>query len=49
MQYMNVSAERRPRRRSSVFDYEQSLMFGQYREDLADFALTQGLYVLVGG
>lgn len=29
------------RRRSSVMDYEQSIMFGQYREDLANFALTQ--------
>jgi hypothetical protein len=29
------------RRRSSVMDYEQSLMFGQYREQLANFALIQ--------
>ncbi len=29
------------RRRSSVMDYEQSLMFGQYREQLANFALVQ--------
>lgn len=38
-----TAAERRAanRRRSSVMDYEQSLMFGQYREDLANFALTQ--------
>lgn len=31
----------RSRRSSSVWDYEQSVMFGQYREDLADFALTE--------
>ncbi|CAG2115079.1 unnamed protein product, partial [Medioppia subpectinata] len=29
------------RRRSSVLDYEQSLMFGQYREKLANFASIQ--------
>ena len=29
------------RRRSSVLDYEQSLMFGQYREKLSNFAVTQ--------
>lgn len=29
------------RRRSSVLGYEQSLMFGQYREQLASFARTQ--------
>lgn len=29
------------RRRSSVMDYEQSLMFGQYREQLANFASIQ--------
>lgn len=28
-------------RRSSVLNYEQSLMFGRYREDLAKFALLQ--------
>lgn len=28
-------------RRSSVFNHEQTLMFGQYREDLATFALAQ--------
>ncbi len=40
----NVTAQERRsanRRRSSVMDYEQSIMFGQYREDLANFALTQ--------
>lgn len=31
----------RTRRSSSVWDYEQSLMFGQYREDLANFAQTE--------
>lgn len=38
-----TTSERRAanRRRSSVMDYEQSIMFGQYREDLANFALTQ--------
>jgi hypothetical protein len=29
------------RRRSSVMDYEQSLMFGRYREQLANFASIQ--------
>lgn len=33
--------ERFQRRRSSVFDFEHTIMFGQYREDLANFALTQ--------
>lgn len=35
------SMERPRRRRSSIMDYEQSLMFGAYREDLASFAFTQ--------
>ena len=41
MAYSSSSNDRHRRRRSSVLDYEQSLMFGQYREDLANFALTQ--------
>ena len=41
MAHLPTPNDRTRRRRSSILNYEQSVVFGAYREDLAAFALTQ--------